>query len=80
MVCCYYTSMIKENQQTELLLVPQPPSQQIMTSKERNLQIPVTFGTGEEKLLEILDDKLKNELFMTRSGWFKQKIREEFLQ
>tara|TARA_R100001463_G_scaffold10279_2_gene30169 strand:+ start:359 stop:514 length:156 start_codon:yes stop_codon:yes gene_type:complete len=51
-----------------------------MTSKERNLQIPVTFGTGEEKLLEILDDKLKNELFMTRSGWFKQKIREEFLQ
>ena len=46
---------------------------------KRPKQVPLTFGKKEEKLLKILDHKLKTELFMTRSAWVKQKIREEFL-
>ena len=48
-------------------------------SKRRPKQVPLTFGEGEEELLRVLDHKLEKELYITRSGWVKQKIREDFL-
>ena len=47
--------------------------------KGRNKQVSLTFGEGEEELLRVLDNKLEQELYITRSGWMKQKIREDFL-
>ena len=52
---------------------------QTISKPRPNKQVPITFGAGEEKLLELLDDGLKNSVFSSRSGWVKQKIREEFL-
>ena len=46
---------------------------------ERPKQLPLTFGKGEEHLLTLLDQNLKSTVFSSRSGWVKQKIREEFL-
>ena len=48
-------------------------------NKKRPKQVPLTFGEGEEELLRVLDHKLEKELYLTRSGWVKQKIREDFL-
>tara|TARA_B100001093_G_scaffold88837_2_gene80852 strand:- start:223 stop:381 length:159 start_codon:yes stop_codon:yes gene_type:complete len=51
-----------------------------MTTKiKRNKQLALTFGKGEEHLLDVLDENLKTKLFITRSGWIKNKIREDFL-
>ncbi len=47
--------------------------------KKRPKQVPLRFGEGEEELLRALDNKLEKELYITRSGWFKQRIREDFL-
>ncbi len=52
---------------------------QTISKPRTNKQVPITFGAGEEKLLELLDDGLKNSVYSSRSGWVKQKIREEFL-
>ena len=52
---------------------------QTISKPRPNNQVPITFGVGEEKLLQLLDDGLKNSVFSSRSGWVKQKIREEFL-
>ena len=48
-------------------------------NKKRPKQVPLAFGEGEEELLRVLDHKLEKELYITRSGWVKQKIREDFL-
>ena len=47
-------------------------------NKKRPKQVPLTFGE-EEELLRVLDHKLEKELYITRSGWVKQKIREDLL-
>ena len=45
--------------------------------KERtNTQISVSFGRDEKELLESLDILRKDQM-MSRSGWIKQKIRED---
>ena len=48
-------------------------------NKKRPKQVLPKFDEGEEELLRVLDHKLEKELYITRSGWVKQKIREEFL-
>ncbi len=47
--------------------------------KQRPKQVPITFGANEEDLLNLLDHNLQKNLYISRSGWVKQKIREEFL-
>jgi|TARA_R100000030_G_scaffold97484_1_gene86464 hypothetical protein len=42
-----------------------------------NTLVPISFGRDETQLLELLD-KGRKEKCMSRSGWVKQKIREEF--
>ena len=42
-------------------------------------QVPLTFSKTEEYLLTLLDQNLKSTIYSSRSGWIKQKIREEFL-
>ena len=45
--------------------------------KERtNIQITVSFGRDEVGLLESLDILRKDQM-ITRSGWIKQKIRDD---
>ena len=45
--------------------------------KERtNTQISVSFGKDEIKLLKSLD-LLRKDQMISRSGWIKQKIRED---
>ena len=45
--------------------------------KERtNIQISVSFGKDETELLKSLD-LLRKDQMITRSGWIKQKIRED---
>tara|TARA_B100000287_G_scaffold291226_1_gene274612 strand:- start:126 stop:305 length:180 start_codon:yes stop_codon:yes gene_type:complete len=45
--------------------------------KERtNIQISVSFGKDETELLKGLD-LLRKDQMITRSGWIKQKIRED---
>ena len=45
--------------------------------KERtNIQISVSFGKDEIELLKSLD-LLRKDQMMSRSGWIKQKIRED---
>ena len=45
--------------------------------KERtNTQISVSFGRNEEELLKSLD-LLRKDQMISRSGWIKQKIRED---
>ena len=46
---------------------------------ERPQQVPITFAKNEKHLLTVLDQNLKSTVFSSRSGWVKQKIREEFL-
>mgnify|MGYP003144236122 FL=1 len=41
-----------------------------------NSQICLSFGKNEEKLLDALNTICEEEGY-TRSGWLKQKIREE---
>ena len=41
-----------------------------------NSQICLSFGKKEEKLLEALNNMCEQQGY-TRSGWLKQKIREE---
>ena len=43
-----------------------------------NTTICVSFGRDETELLDLLDEGRKKD-FLSRSGWFKNKIREEFL-
>ena len=42
-----------------------------------NKLVPVSFGKDELELLEMLD-KGRKRICISRSAWFKQKIREEF--
>tara|TARA_B100000902_G_C26454720_1_gene502515 strand:- start:190 stop:366 length:177 start_codon:yes stop_codon:yes gene_type:complete len=45
--------------------------------KERtNTQISVSFGKDEKELLNSLDILCKDQM-MSRSGWIKQKIRDD---
>ena len=45
--------------------------------KERtNTQISVSFGRDEKELLKSLDILCKDQ-YITRSGWIKQKIRDD---
>ena len=42
-----------------------------------NKNVCISFGQEELELLELLDEGRK-KTYQTRSGWIKQKIREEF--
>lgn len=44
-----------------------------------NKTVCISFGQDELELLELLDQGRK-ETYQSRSGWIKQKIREEFVK
>ena len=46
---------------------------------KRPKQVPITFAECEEHLLTTLDHNLKATIYSTRSAYFKQNIREDFL-
>tara|TARA_Y100001968_G_C19194394_1_gene636796 strand:+ start:435 stop:629 length:195 start_codon:yes stop_codon:yes gene_type:complete len=48
------------------------------TKERTNTQICVSFGQDEKELLTYLDEERKKEQ-STRSGWFKNRIREKKL-
>ena len=47
------------------------------TTQDKGTQISLTFGRDELELLEMLDTERKKQ-HISRSGWFKNQIREKF--
>ena len=47
------------------------------TKERTNTQITISFGKDETELLELLDEGRKKE-HISRSAWFKNRIRDEY--
>ncbi len=48
-----------------------------MTTTRTNTQICVSFGKDEVELLDMLD-RARQQEHISRSSWFKNKIREQY--
>ena len=46
-------------------------------TQEKGKQISLTFGKDELELLDLLDTERKKQ-HISRSGWFKNQLREKF--